>query len=497
MIQVVWLKRDIRLNDHRPLFEAAHSGPTIVIYVAEPSIWSAGDLSRRHLQFVGESLRDLEGQLRRLGIILCTATAEMEMVLQSIYETFGTFRLLAHEENGAPNTFARDVRVHRWMRDRGLEFIEYQHFGVTRRLKSRDQFQQKWERFMATPLLPAPERMEAPPPELMAQWFAYHFIQKGVHVNHLENVPGSHVQREESQRGGEQLARETLSDFLQHRCDRYQFHISKPYDSMHSCARISTYLAWGNLSMREVVQRTQRAMMAADVSRKRQLSAFFSRLHWHCHFIQRIEDTPHIAHTTMNPAYEGIRADHEELYQAWLIGRTGYPAVDAAMRCLHRTGWLHFRGRAMVVSFVCNTLMLDWRQPAQALAQLFLDYEPGIHYSQMQMQAGTTGFNTIRIYNPVKQSLEHDLQGRFIKMFVPELRMLPAQQLHEPWKYVNPSDYGYPTPIVDLSEANRRARDLLWGVRESSKRPTPTRRKSSPPKQTPEQLSFEFDFDEN
>ncbi len=113
------------------------------------------------------------------------------------------------------------------------------------------------------------------------------------------------------------------------------------------------------------------------------------------------------------------------------------------------------------------TLLLDWRKPGHALAGLFLDYEPGIHYSQIQMQSGTTGFNTIRIYNPVKQGIDHDPDGAFIKRFVPELRSIPVSFIHQPWQLPNFNELDYPSPIVDIPSANKKARDLLWSIKQT------------------------------
>ncbi|MAJ52178.1 MAG: deoxyribodipyrimidine photolyase, partial [Flammeovirgaceae bacterium] len=180
----------------------------------------------------------------------------------------------------------------------------------------------------------------------------------------------------------------------------------------------------------------------------------------------------------VNRGYESlVRVENNNHLLAWQSGRTGFPLVDACMRCLHTTGWINFRMRAMLVSLLCHHLDQDWRTGVYHLAQLFLDYEPGIHYPQFQMQAGTTGINTVRIYNPVKQSYEHDPEGIFIKKWVPELVNVPTPFIHEPFKmnHFDQSCYGiemgvdYPFPIVNLEESGKIAREKIWGHRKGKK----------------------------
>jgi deoxyribodipyrimidine photo-lyase len=439
MLQVVWLKRDIRLFDHAPIVEATRTGPTLIIYVLEPSVWQERDLSKRHLAFVVESLRALEYQVQKRGGFILYAVSEMETVLESIFVKYGPFRLLAHEENGTPWTFERDKKVHRWMNMRGLAFVEFQHFGVTRRLASRQHFNQLWRSYIESDILQPPKKfmMGDKIPEILST-----SLQSFANVN----IKGDWVDADLAQKG------------LSGKYANYLKSISSPYLSEQNCSRLSPYLAWGNISLRYVVQQSE-GVLDKGVERWAQKSmlAFLSRCHWHCHFIQRIEDEPEIAVRTLNPAFDQVRLTwNEEWFQRWANGTTGVPLIDAGMRALHQTGWVNFRMRAILVSFACNTLLLDWRRPAEHLARLFIDYEPGIHYSQVQMQAGVTGFNTIRIYNPYKQAEDHDSDEKFIEKYIQD------------WK----GSANYLEPIVDVDQANRIAREVLWGVK--NKRETGT-----------------------
>ena len=210
---------------------------------------------------------------------------------------------------------------------------------------------------------------------------------------------------------------------------------------------------------------------------KRNISAFNSRLSWRCHFIQKIEDQPQIEFKSMHPAYEGIRDDfvNEFYFESWKEGKTGFPIIDACMRSLINTGWLPFRMRAMLVSFASYNLLIDWKKSGVYLAKLFTDFEPGIHYSQMQMQSGVTGINAIRIYNPIKQSYDQDPEGTFIRKWVDELKHIHTAYIHEPWRMnidlqeKSKCSIGsdYPKPIIDHNKSLIFAKNLIYSVRKS------------------------------
>jgi deoxyribodipyrimidine photo-lyase len=291
---------------------------------------------------------------------------------------------------------------------------------------------------------------------------------------------------------GEAAAQRVLHDFLQHRGADYRRSISSPLTAESGCSRLSAHLAFGTVSMRQVHQATEAriatAAASADPAERRAahaLRGFAGRLRWHCHFMQKLEDEPAIEHRNFSRATDGLRpgdtgCDWDDAAQArfaaWCAGRTGVPMVDACMRQLAATGWLNFRMRAMVVSFAAYTLWLHWRQPGLFLARQFLDFEPGIHWSQMQMQSGTTGINTLRIYSPAKQAADHDPDGIYIRRWVPELARVPRSHLATPWRLSEAEQQAiglrlgadYPRPVVDEAAAVRRAKDTLYGLRRTS-----------------------------
>ena len=443
--QIVWFKRDLRVDDHRPLLEAAARGPVLPLYVVEPELWQQPDASERQWLFCRESLIELRQALAALGQPLVLRSGDVVQVLERARRQFGIDGLWSHEETGNGWTYQRDKRVAAWARANGIQWLEIPQFGVIRRLRSRQGWAQRWEKQMAEPIAPVPASLQS--------------------LDDLD--PGAIPDRPTDglppdpcplrQTGGRSMALLELEDFLNNRATHYSRSISSPNTAFRGCSRLSAYLAWGCLSMREVIQRSRQF-------RGRGVSSFESRLHWHCHFIQKLESEPRIEWDDFHPFMRGIREVDADRLEAWSEGRTGVPFVDACMRALKAHGWINFRMRAMLMSFASYNLWLPWRDSGLHLARLFVDYEPGIHWSQCQMQSGSTSINTIRIYNPIKQGLDHDPDGTFIRQWCPELARLPAAQLHEPWRFTD----HHPAPIVDCAEAARLAKDRIWTIRRSA-----------------------------
>lgn len=453
-MQLVWFKRDLRCVDHRPLLEAAAHGPVLPLYIVEPAFWSQSDASARQWAFCREALEQLREQLAALGQPLIVRCGDVVPVLERARRSLGFTALWSHEETGNGFTYARDRQVLAWTRAQGIPWIQIPQFGVTRALKRREGWSRRWEERMAEQPSPAPVKLSSLPGIPLGEIPT---------ADDLELAPDPCPYR---QRGGRDAGLRELEDFLAHRVQRYASSLSSPAVAFRGCSRLSPYLTWGCLSMREVVQASRRMS-------GRGASSFGSRLHWHCHFIQKLESEPAIEFQDFHPYMRGLRTFDAERYQAWVEGRTGVPFVDACMRALHAQGWINFRMRAMLMSFASYHLWLPWRETGLHLARQFVDYEPGIHWSQCQMQSGSTAINTIRIYNPIKQGQDHDPRGHFIRAWCPELALLPDVYLHEPWKLDTRSSerFGfrigldYPAPIVDPTAAAREAKDRIWEIR--------------------------------
>ncbi len=462
-VNIVWFKRDLRVEDHAALTQASQPGPVLPIYVAEPEFWQQSDASARQWAFVSECLAELRETFADLGQPLIVRVGDIIDVLADLSSEFKIAAVYSHQETGNGWTYDRDKRVAAWLSERSIPWREPRQSGTIRRLKTRDGWAKKWDKFMSGNTLPAPRLTPL------------HDIALGTipSFSELRLKPDPCAGR---QAGGRTAGLERLTSFLESRGETYRKSMSAPGPGAEHCSRLSPHLAWGTLSMREVTQATwkrQRDLKLASKptgSWRGSMTSFSGRLRWRDHFIQKLEDEPRLEFNNLHPAYDGLRPEepNQTKLKAWAAGETGLPFMDACMRCLNQTGWMNFRMRAMLLATASYHLWLPWQASGEHLARQFTDYEPGIHWPQVQMQSGTTGINTIRIYNPVKQGYDQDPDGAFTRRWVPELNGVPDRYLHEPWKWDAADtvlDKAYPRPLIDPVASAREAKNKVYAVR--------------------------------
>jgi len=458
-VAVWWAKRDARLADNACLTEADRLGLDVLpLFCVEPSLLAADDTSDMHAHAQWQAVTALRAALRTHGADLVVAHGEVVEKLNKLHARVPFTHVLAHEEVGNDLTFRRDRAVAAWCRERGVAYREFPQSSVRRGGVNRDRLQRLWQaRVVDVQPLPVPAIRQ--PDDLRRLATATGFPKLPAFAPNRPWQPVSEAD-----------AHATLADFLARRGRWYRGGISSPNTAFTAGSRLSVHLAWGTITARQVWHAVRQRLADLDPTDphsqrwKLSLEAFVSRLHWRDHFTQRLESEPELEFRSVHPCYRDVPyANDERLHAAWRDGRTGYPLVDAVMRCLAATGFVNFRMRAMVVSFACHVLHLDWRLIHPHLARVFRDYDPGIHLNQLQMQAGVVGWNAIRVYNPAKQLADWDAECRFVKRWLPELKTLPAGRIVS-----GDGLPGYPPPVVPFAERAKHMTDTLYAIRQSA-----------------------------
>lgn len=454
-----WIKRDFRLDDCPALRRALDTGRRVIaLWIFEPSQTQAREFSNFHGQAQIQAAQALQAQLQKGHGQLCVVHDEVLPTLGALHKLDPFSQMVSHQEVGTLGTFERDRQVKRWARAQGIQWLEYRQTGVFRALPDRAHRQRFWQAWMREPLARPPSQDELArirPNTKTQQW-----LEK-TNATKLETMRCM-WRSTNSQRVGEKYAKNTLRSFLKLRSTRYLSSISSPVEGAMFGSRISTHLAWGTLSPRRLLRELQAWLHDLDPAQpnaarqQRALEMFRSRIHWRDHFMQRLECSPDLEMNALCPNFAAMLATPQPShFQAWVEGKTGFPLVDACIRCAQHTGFLNFRMRAMITSTACHILRIPWQEIGWVMAQWWADYEPGIHWAQLQMQAGMTGINANRIYDPQTQLRRLDPHAQFVKRWLPELGSYPAQAIihHHQMPLTD-----YPAPRKHWAQARERWR---------------------------------------
>ena len=472
-VDVVWFKKDLRTYDHSPLIDAVNSDNTLLcLYAIEPERFDLDDVDTIHIEWELKNAIELSKSLEEIGGSLHFEINDMVVILNKINLQFGISRILSHEETGNSWSYGRDKLVRNWCEKHGIEWIEFPTNGIIRKLKDRDLWKRKRDARMREKLYDPPLISDCV--EFLGEIPTMKNL--GMKSRRLTNYPVP----------GQNAAFKRLESFLNEEAKQFQWAISSPTLAVKYGSGLSPYLTVGAISMRRVVQATNVRMEYIRRNKGefkgptvwlKSLASFRKRLAWRCHFVQKLEMEDNLDLVAQNPVIDSnlMRVLDEERFTRWKNGTTGWPFLDACMRQLSSTGWINFRMRAMIMSAASYNLWLPWRDAGCHLAKQFLDYEPGIHWSQVGMQSGTTGINTIRAYSMRKQGIDQDPSGDYIRKWVPELSMVPTKFIHEPWKMPNELQetisciigQHYPKPVLDEVESRKEGVKRSYAARSS------------------------------
>ena len=445
-INILWFKKDLRIEDNEALIESLKDRDIIPIYIIEKELWMQKTHSDRQWQFCKECLVDLRNSLKGIGQPLVVRTGKVIEVFEKISHNFNIKGIYSHQETGDYLTYKRDQEVRKWASKKKIIWKEYLQFSVFRGNLDRNNWSKKRQQTMERELLIKPSKINP------------------VAIDIGEIPPDDYFGFKEDScegrlKGGREIGLQRMEYFFNAKLNSYSKNISSPEKSFDSCSRLSPFISWGCISLKEIFYK-------ANLNNKNNSRMLKSRLTWHCHFIQKLETEPELEFKEFHPYFQKIRKKNNYLLQSWSEGKTGFPFIDACMRSLNFNGWLNFRMRAMLMSFASYNLWIPWQQSGSVLASKFIDYEPGIHWNQCQMQSGTTSINVNRIYNPIKQGKDHDPKCIFIKKWVPEIKNYPDNFIHEPWlmEKFNKEEYSkseYIKPIVDIFLTTKIARKKI------------------------------------
>ena len=447
MTDIIILNRNLRLLDNAALYYGSLKSNFIVIYLYDVDYWKANGKSSRQLKFSNDCLEELDKDLKNLN-------SKINIFNGSFYD-LGKWIEMNYNNFSIHINHCTDVNYFREGFDNFKENFKnkitvYDDFGLQLNNFDRDTWSKNWNHIMNSDLLGVPKPSNNKD-RLNLIGFSNFKNEISCEFSGLSNI----------QEGGTSKAKELLETFLDQRCKGYRIKMSSPSQSENSCSRLSPHFTYGSISIRQVYQQLNK--MLPELNNKKDLYSFKKRLYWHCHFVQKLHTEPELEFYSMHRMCDDLRPEYDdEIIEKWIEGETGFPFLDACMKFLNENGWINFRMRAMIMSFASYNLWQPWQKTSPRLAELFTDYEPGIHISQVQMQSGVTGINLPRIYSIAKQSMDQDPDAVWTKNLLPQLKDFDPKLIHN--AELNAS---YIPQIVDLKTSAKFARDQVWGIRKS------------------------------
>ncbi len=456
-IIVVWFRRDLRITDHPALAAAVAQGAQIIpLFVFAPYLLHHPESGSGRVQFMLGCLESLRNNLRVIGSRLICRMGEQSQVVPAFAREVGATAVYWNCDSERIWRTDTDEQVRHGLEEIGIEARTFEAEALLKaggaETYALENFTPHWHHFLNQTAAPRPKVL---PP-----------VDERIPDSPLRTLAdlGLPATDQEIPTSGEREAHRLLEEFLTTKAPHYLKSLSVAEAASRNTSRLSPHFKFGTLSVRTVYQRLHQRKNEVNKWHRKNLEGFESRLFWRDHFAQKLRNLPRCENESYIQDFDAVawsnRADH---YEAWCTGQTGYPLVDASMRCLNHTGWLPFKLRALCATFHCIDLFLPWQWGARHFMQKLIDADVAIDHWQWQSHAGVSnrGRQWFRVYNPMDGVSKIDPEGTFIRRWVPELADVSPAELASPWKH----GIAYLPPLVDHSEARRQALAILEPIK--------------------------------
>jgi deoxyribodipyrimidine photo-lyase len=445
-----WFRRDLRISDNTALSDATRRSEAVIpVFILEDAFRTGPDIGAARLTFLLQSLESLRKKLLELGYHLLVRHGKSEEVLPRLCKEVGAQAVFANKRY-EPYAQARDNRVFNALNAAGVGFELFKDAVVWEEAEILTQAEKPFTVF--TPYSRAWKEKAIPAPRSKLKTSNIRHRTSNIHCDQMPVTSGvlGHPMKQCVTPAGERAGLERLKQFMSGPI--YEYAANRNLPALNGTSHLSPHFRCGTIGIRTVLAALKKAREKAKPAQRANCDVFLNELIWREFYLQVLHNFPHVMKGAFRPEFDALKwSDNQEHFEAWCKGMTGYPIVDAAMRCLNATGNMHNRLRMIVAMFLTKDLLINWQWGERYFMKQLVDGDMAANNGGWQWSAGTgtDAAPYFRIFNPCTQGEKFDPVGEFVRRWVPELGRVPRETIHQPWTDTSLfRQTGYPARIV-------------------------------------------------